>query len=76
MNPYALRRKHLKLVRLPISPPPLEGQLTKYTKAEAKAKERETEAVGISATISLANSYRFKHSIQSANACWSSVPVA
>src|SRR3954471_14397963 len=22
LNPYALRRKHLKLVRLPISPPP------------------------------------------------------
>ena len=32
MNPYALRRKHLKLVRLPISPPPLEGQPSKYTK--------------------------------------------
>ena len=25
MNPYALRRKHLKLVRLPISPPPHQG---------------------------------------------------
>ena len=32
LNPYALRRKHLKLVRLPISPPPLEGQLEEYTK--------------------------------------------
>jgi dienelactone hydrolase len=32
LNPYALRRKHLKLVRLPISPPPHSGQLVKYSK--------------------------------------------
>ena len=32
MNPYALRRQHLKLVRLPISPPPLWGELYEYIK--------------------------------------------
>ncbi len=32
MNPYALRRQHLKLVRLPISPPPQWGELDKYSK--------------------------------------------
>ena len=32
MNPYALRRKHLKLVRLPISPPPHWGNFRSIPK--------------------------------------------
>ena len=32
MNPYASRRQHLKLVCLPISPPPHRGELSKYSK--------------------------------------------
>jgi hypothetical protein len=32
LNPYALRRKHLKLVRLPISPPPQRGNLRSIAK--------------------------------------------
>ncbi len=32
LNPYALRRQHLKLVRLPISPPPHWSELHEYSK--------------------------------------------
>jgi hypothetical protein len=44
LNPYALRRKHLKLVRLPISPPPHWGNFTSISKAEVvrKAQPRRT----------------------------------
>ncbi len=38
MNPYALRRKHLKLVRLPISPPPHWGNRLSISKAELRRK--------------------------------------
>src|ERR1700761_4062458 len=40
LNPYALRRKHLKLVRLPISPPPRRGNLQSISKARERRKWR------------------------------------
>ena len=43
MNPYALRRKHLKLVRLPISPPPHTGWTFRVSRrAEPKLCSSET----------------------------------
>ena len=36
MNPYASRRQHLKLVCLPISPPPHRGELYKYSKGRER----------------------------------------
>jgi hypothetical protein len=39
LNPYALRRKHLKLVRLPISPPPHRGNLRSIPKVRERGKD-------------------------------------
>ena len=36
LNPYASRRQHLKLVCLPISPPPHRGELYKYSKGRER----------------------------------------
>ena len=43
MNPYASRRQHLKLVCLPISPPPHEGELIEYTKTWCRRSDGRTD---------------------------------
>ena len=45
MNPYASRRQHLKLVCLPISPPPHRGELYEYSKGrEGKGMTPQVES--------------------------------
>ena len=39
MNPYAFRRQHLKLVRLPISPPPHEVNPISIAKAQGAKQD-------------------------------------
>ena len=51
MNPYALRRQHLKLVRLPISPPPHEVNLYEYNKGAGIRDRGQLSGVRISGPL-------------------------